>query len=77
MEEQSDVAGCDDFGGHADYEADDSHADWADDVPELLLASVGAPCNAQREDAREHPRRRTHEQSGNIAESESLGQSRL
>ena len=36
LQEEGDVAGGDDFGRHADYEADHSHADWADDVPELF-----------------------------------------
>ena len=45
LEEQSDVAGRDDFGGHADDETDDSHADGADDVPELLLVTIRAPCD--------------------------------
>jgi hypothetical protein len=35
LQEEGDVAGGDDLGRHADDEADHSHADWADDVPEL------------------------------------------
>jgi hypothetical protein len=35
LQEEGDVAGGDDLGRHADYEADHAHADWADDVPEL------------------------------------------
>jgi hypothetical protein len=38
LQEEGDVAGGDDFGRHADYEADHAHADWADDVPELDLS---------------------------------------
>jgi hypothetical protein len=47
LQEQGDVAGGDDLGGHADDEADHSHAYGPNNMPELLLASVGAPGNAQ------------------------------
>jgi hypothetical protein len=47
LQEQGDVAGGDDLGGHADDEADHSHTYRSDDVPKLLLESVGAPGNAQ------------------------------
>ena len=36
LQEEGDVAGGDDFGGHADDETDHAHAYGTDNVPELL-----------------------------------------
>lgn len=47
------------------------------DVTNLLLEPIGAVGNAHREDTGEHPWGSAHEQSGHVAESESLGQGRL
>jgi hypothetical protein len=41
LEEEGDVAGGDNFGGHADDETDHAHADGTDDVPELLFGVSG------------------------------------
>jgi hypothetical protein len=38
LQEEGDVAGGDDLGGHADDETDHAHAYWTNDVPELLFA---------------------------------------
>ena len=37
LQEEGDVAGGDDFGGHADDETDHAHAYGTDNVPELLF----------------------------------------
>ena len=47
------------------------------DVTNLLLEPIGAVGNAHREDTGEHPWGSAHEQSGHIAEAESLSQGRL
>lgn len=77
MQEQSHVTSSSVGSGHADDEADQTHADRTNDVPELLLVSVGAKGHAEGEEAGEHPWRRAHEKGGNVAESESLSQRRL
>lgn len=73
LQKQSHVTSSSVGSGHADDEADQTHADRTNDVPELLLVSVGAKGHAEGEEAGEHPWRRAHEKGGNVAESESLG----
>ena len=77
LEEESDVTSGDDLSAHADDESDQADADGTDNVPELLLVSVGAPSDDEREDARKQPRRRAHQQRGHIVEAKSSGESRL
>jgi hypothetical protein len=48
LQEEGDVAGGDDLGGHADDETDHAHAYGTDDVPELLFG-VSEVCRVRVE----------------------------
>lgn len=48
-----------------------------DDATDLLLVAIGAPCDEYRDQAREHPGRRAHEQSRHVAKAEGLGKGGL
>lgn len=59
---QRDVACSQVHGGDSDDEADDTEAEWDGDVPEPLARLVRMSAHAERNDRREHPRRRAQQE---------------
>lgn len=74
LKEQGNVARSHVLRRHADYKANDSDTDRSNDMPKLLASPVGVHGVDQRDDAREHPRRRAHEQGRDILKAKSTGQ---
>lgn len=77
MQEEGDVSRGFVEGRHADDKANETHADGADDVAELLLLAIGVPGVDEREDTGENPGRGAHEESGDVAQAKSAGECRL